>query len=264
MSLDVALLVDNCSLQEWERQAVSALLDSEDLDVSLSLVVVNGNKRDASTSTRALKFLDEFSLWKCSTLLRVIKAQIVTPAWFRIRTDLNDAVNTLETEIVFCDPVPADDFGNELSDDVVNRLSQTDLAVRFGFGILRGDALDAPTYGVFSYHHGDLSEYRGRPAGFYELIHRQTEAGVTVQQLSDELDAGTVAATTQCDISDAGSLQEVHDRQFSASPPLLPEAVRAVVAGGLPPQPEELGDLYTTPTSTDMIKYWKVRLERLL
>ena len=47
---------------------------------------------------------------------------------------------------------------------------------------------------LFSFHHGNPSKYRGRPAGFYEILNGEGKLGVVVQKLSNDLDAGKVYA----------------------------------------------------------------------
>ena len=71
---------------------------------------------------------------------------------------------------------------------------RADVVIRFGFGFLVGDVLSAPEHGVLSFHHGDITRYRGQPMGFWEFVQDEPVAGITVQQLTEELDAGTIAA----------------------------------------------------------------------
>jgi len=61
-----------------------------------------------------------------------------------------------------------------------------------GFRILSGKILDLPKYGVWSYHHGDNDENRGRPAIFYETLERWNTIGTIFQILREELDNGIV------------------------------------------------------------------------
>ena len=79
-------------------------------------------------------------------------------------------------------------------DDAVDRLRAYDLDVvlRFGFRIIRGDILKVARFGVWSYHHGDNNEYRGGPAGFWEVMRNDPVTGCVLQVLSDELDGGRV------------------------------------------------------------------------
>ena len=69
---------------------------------------------------------------------------------------------------------------------------QLDVILRFGFNILRGDILKVARYGVWSLHHGDNDYFRGGPPYFWELYEGAPVSGVTLQILTEELDAGVV------------------------------------------------------------------------
>ncbi len=69
---------------------------------------------------------------------------------------------------------------------------QLDFIIRFGFGIIRGEVLNSAKWGVWSFHHGNPEEYRGGPAGFWELIHRKPATGTILQRLTEKLDLGVV------------------------------------------------------------------------
>jgi hypothetical protein len=67
-----------------------------------------------------------------------------------------------------------------------------DVAISFGFRILRGDALRIAKHGVWSYHHGDNFVNRGGPAGFWEVMEGAPISGAVLQILSEDLDNGEV------------------------------------------------------------------------
>lgn len=69
---------------------------------------------------------------------------------------------------------------------------QPDLLIRFGFRILRGKILTVPRYGILSLHHGDTAAYRGGPPAFWEVVERSPVTGVTLQVLTEALDAGVI------------------------------------------------------------------------
>ncbi len=77
---------------------------------------------------------------------------------------------------------------------------------------------------ILSYHHGDPREYRGRPAGFYELMNGKTAVGQVVQVLSETLDAGEVVAFAETK-AHAHSWQRTMAEAYRASPLLLAAAV---------------------------------------
>ncbi|PWU19029.1 MAG: hypothetical protein C5B48_14110 [Candidatus Rokuibacteriota bacterium] len=88
------------------------------------------------------------------------------------------------------------------------RSSSLDVLLRFGFNILRGDILTSARYGVWSFHHGDNDDYRGGPAGFWELYEGNPVSGVMLQVLTDELDAGLVLCKSQFETIPGASLSK--------------------------------------------------------
>jgi hypothetical protein len=67
-----------------------------------------------------------------------------------------------------------------------------DILLRCGSGILHGDILNAATFGIMSFHHGDNRINRGGPAAFWEVYHRHDSTGFILQRLTEELHGGDV------------------------------------------------------------------------
>jgi hypothetical protein len=264
MTTKIALVVDNESFQEWERQAVKQVLDDERLDVEIALVIVNSDRTQSTTAERISALISEFSLWKVLILLRIVRRSISGSPGYLSRTPIDDVVDIEDTSVQSYTPISTDGVGNKLPSEAISDLGNTDIAIRFGFGIIKGKVLDAPTYDVLGYHHGDMTKYRGRPAGFYEFINNESVAGVTVQRLSERLDAGEIVATTHCEIADCMSLSEVRERLFTASPTLLSEAVVKLRDGRPSQEPETLGTIYSTPAASDVLSYIRRRIYRTL
>jgi len=104
------------------------------------------------------------------------------------------------------------------------------IIVKFGLGLLRvphGDRLPIP---ILSYHHGDPRHFRGRPAGFYELLLGRPTVGQVVQRLSDRLDAGAVVAFAETRAM-PHSYRATMREAYATSLLLLPKAIAAVRAG---------------------------------
>ncbi|MDA8819490.1 hypothetical protein N9N66_02735 [Schleiferiaceae bacterium] len=85
-------------------------------------------------------------------------------------------------------------FRDKFPEEDLKKIEEYDLDIILcrGFRILSGKILDLPKYGVWSYHHGDNDENRGRPAIFYETVERWRTVGTIFQILKEELDNGTV------------------------------------------------------------------------
>ena len=67
-----------------------------------------------------------------------------------------------------------------------------DVILRHEFNIIKGEILKSAKYGIWSFHHGDNSINRGGPPGLWEIILGQPSIGVTLQQLTSELDGGLI------------------------------------------------------------------------
>lgn len=72
------------------------------------------------------------------------------------------------------------------------RTHELDFVLRFAYSILRGEILTVARYGVWSFHHGDLERVRGQPPCLWEILGREPVTGVTLQRLTEALDAGVV------------------------------------------------------------------------
>ncbi len=82
--------------------------------------------------------------------------------------------------------------GQAFPSEAIGALRELDLDVllRFGFRILRGEILDVPRYGVWSFHHDDDRVIRGGPPSLWEVYEGRPTTGVLLQRLTDRLDAG--------------------------------------------------------------------------
>jgi methionyl-tRNA formyltransferase len=69
---------------------------------------------------------------------------------------------------------------------------EPDLGVLAGVYILKEEVFRIPRLGSINLHTGKVPEYRGSAPAFWELYNGETEVGVTVHQVTERLDAGTV------------------------------------------------------------------------
>lgn len=261
----VGVLLDSPSVQEWQLRALKALTGSDKIEVSIDLIVINSKSRQSTFYSQLQSLIYEFSSYKMLIVHRKLHTIIYDKPWYRQDTPIENSNIFSDAKTIECEPKTAEGLGNKLPDNAINHLDDMDLGIRFGFGILKGEALTAPKYGVLSYHHGDLTEYRGRPAGFYEYIHQRTAAGVTIQRLNETLDGGEIAAMSHINIHDAKSLREVRSRLFEEGIELLPKAAsRCVYESDKVKPPDTIGDLYTTPTTGEIISYVAERARRII
>jgi hypothetical protein len=136
------------------------------------------------------------------------------------------------------------------------RALSPDVAVRFGFRILRGDVLDLPRHGVWSFHHGDNRVNRGGPPGFWEVMLRWRATGAILQRLSEQLDGGIVLARTWT-VTDPISVTRNRANLYRAVAPMMLRTLAAVrrrpeassePCAGEPAYLPFANQLYTTPS----------------
>ena len=157
-------------------------------------------------------------------------------------------------------------FVHRFSDEDVASIEahELDVLVRFGFKILRGPILEAAKYGIWSYHHGDNDQYRGGPAGFWEVFENNPRTGVILQSLTESLDGGRVLGKTEIRTAENSATLNA-TRIHLAGIRLFEDAIAEVSRGSYSKeeflevfQPSSISyekEYYTRPTNLQMLRY---------
>jgi hypothetical protein len=175
--LRFGVLVDREGLSRWEREVVKALLDGGDAELAL---VVHGS--DPTPSPRD----DRFSLWRLyNNGLVARRARAIAPVgrWDEFAQGVPRLDALVERRGKWSQHFRPADL------DAL-RSANLDFLFRFGLGIIRGEVLTVPRYGVWSYHHDDERVIRGGPPSFWEVYDGLPTSGVLLQRLTDRLDGG--------------------------------------------------------------------------
>lgn len=156
----------------------------------------------------------------------------------------------------------SDGLWQRLPSDVesVIRASGAQVVVKFGMSLLRvpNGASDFPP--ILSFHHGDPRRFRGRPAGFYEVLTGEATAGVIVQSLSNRLDGGVVWAECNTRVI-PWSYRRTLDGLLASSECLLSAALRNLERGKGTVL-EDLGPLFRLPSNRLVVRFWFLLLRR--
>lgn len=172
MKLKAAVLVDNLQICRWQLDALKAAQESIDLVLVLNCQNTN-NKRS---------YLKNFFYYALNffTLKNYLTKRI--------------SVNIEQTEVVNFESIYKGAW-QSLPKEVYDALDagSVELVIKFGMSLLRLDE-HKKMPPILSFHHGNPSKYRGRPAGFYEILNGEKSTGIVVQSLSNKLDAGEIYA----------------------------------------------------------------------
>lgn len=245
----VYVLAAEKTLQKWQADALEHLLAHADVDVT---TIVYNEYESTQTRWETVKRGVELREWTAAALFN---RQIRRPIPQTDRVPIDSVLDTDAARELSVMPTFVDGWKQKIPAETVETIAaEADVGIRFGFGFLVGPVLSELEYGVLSYHHGDLREYRGQPMGFWEFVNDEEAAGITVQQLSAELDAGKIAAIKSVSIDDLHTWEAIKRRLFAESDDMLTTAVQTV-RNEQERDPESLGELYTLPRGYPVLKF---------
>ena len=226
-----ALLVDNLRLCRWQSAALEAAGDVVEIVMVLNC---QNTKAKRNVPKHLLYYILNF--WSLKTPLTRKKAE---------RFPNCQVIN-----------FSADQTGDwqSLPDSVCEELKRhnIDVVIKFGMGLLyQREEISLPP--ILSYHHGDPSKYRGRPAGFYEILLGERTTGIIVQALSNKLDAGEIFAFAESRVINF-SYRKTAIEFYSNSPPLLSKALTNLFAGS-PLEKDTGGKNYGLPSNVQVLSF---------
>jgi len=178
-------------LSNWHYRIIKGIIEHPSLE--LVLFIKDGRKLIHLSESRF-----KSNLLNPKVLYNIIYAlQMKVESHIYKKKQTVDADNiiskTKNVDIIYLNPVRKgclDIFSEEDSKKV--ETYGLDIILRFEFNIILGNILKAARYGIWSYHHTDNTINRGGPAGFWEIVNNEPYCGVTLQQLTPELDGGLV------------------------------------------------------------------------
>ncbi len=196
--LKIGLIVDSTFVSKYVFE-LAAWGQTQD-DLSISHLILQKTPPSYRNTQKVARFLRLYGLWE---LLRYTSFSLITKfESLVLRTSKHHAdhlkrfdLSQFISQSVEVQPVISKSgFVSRYTDQDVESIKKLkfDVLIQCGWGILRGDILNASRHGVISLHNGDNRINRGGPAGFWEVFLKQASTGFIIQQLTEELDAGKV------------------------------------------------------------------------
>jgi hypothetical protein len=258
--LRMCLLADGEHVFRWVAEAIETMLEETNTEITLVVINEDSGLLGSGNVKRGKKYPAYAAFWILAkqVLRRKDSSRYDDSVHLSNIADLDDA------EWIRTYPTNVDGLWTELPSEVVDEIqTRSDIVFRRGFGLIRGDVLTATENGVISYHHGDPRKYRGGPAGFWEFMNDEQTAGMMVQSLRSELDAGLVQAYSEVDIADCWTWGAIRRRLYENSTHLLSEAVQDIRAPDHEPlEIEDLGPVYHPPSASELARYFSKYVQR--
>jgi len=192
----IAILIKEFeNLSNWELRIINEIKNNPRLE--LSLLIQDGRVGDQnqnSLKNKIRRFVSSGNFW--GKLLFKIQGLVEEKLFKEIKTvDKEKTITFLQTIDTIKVSPKRKGFLDIFNDSDADRIAayKPDIILRHEFNIIRGPILTrSAKYGIWSFHHADNSINRGGPVGFWEIVLRQEAIGVTLQQLTPELDGGLV------------------------------------------------------------------------
>lgn len=97
--------------------------------------------------------------------------------------------------------------------------------------ILTKEILDYPKWGCINVHSSLLPKYRGAAPIHWAILNGETETGVTIMHMAEELDAGDIISQRKTPIDPDETVESLHDRLALMGAELLVKTISEIQAG---------------------------------
>ena len=262
LPLRVGLLVDSFVQRKWICKIVEDIRASGIAEIVV--VIKNAAQSPASAQSRLKSYWRNRKYLLYTLYEKVDNRRVkLSPDAFA-PTDLKPLIEGIPVlEVLpemkaYSDWFPAAD---------IERIREFDLdvALSFGFRILKGDVLKIARHGIWSYHHGDNSVNRGGPAGFWEVMDGVPVTGSVLQVLTEDLDNGPVIYRSLSPTADKFSVRANRNNLYWKSSAFVLRKLRDLAQGVSVHEPDNhvfrpySNRLFRMPTNSEMLP----RLTRL-
>lgn len=261
--LRIGLLIDSFVQRKWIHQVVSEIQSSGFAEIA---VVIKNDAPSKPPQGRLKSYWQNRKYLLYALYEKIDERRVrVTPNAFE-PVDLLPLLTNIPVVPVtpemkkFSDWFPADSLAQIRTFDL-------DVALCFGFRILKGEALNIARHGVWSFHHGDNLVNRGGPAGFWEVMEGTPVTGSVLQILTEDLDNGAVIYRSWSPTADRFSVKANRNNLYWKSVPFVLRKLKDLADGGatsVGPEDNPVyrpysNRLYKMPTNGEMFS----RLSRL-
>ena len=185
--LRIALLVDSFFQRRWIAKIINEIESSSIAEI----VLIIKNKTTSESKPRLKSYWQNrqyllYALYARFDEFRVkVGDDAFEPVDIKPLVSSADVIEVQPTMTKYSDTIAAEDIETIRHYDI-------DVALAFGFRILKGEILTVPRFGVWSYHHGDNLVNRGGPPCFWEVMQGAPVTGSILQVLTEDLDNGSV------------------------------------------------------------------------
>ncbi|MFC1527595.1 hypothetical protein ACFL5D_02470 [Candidatus Neomarinimicrobiota bacterium] len=276
-TLRIGIMCNGLNFSAWEAETIRNLINTK--GVSLELLIGNSDRIDPIWDTNIVEYERSNIIKRIPRRLLNIYRQfsrfIKSPLWNRYERFVNKHCaadcdkqismrdELIDVDMIYCRTYTKGKYSQYFEESDLNKIKSYDIDVilRFGFNIIRGEILKLPTYGVWSFHHGNYLKYRGGPPGFWEIYNEDPWSGAILQKLTDKLDDGIVLYKNQF-ITNLSSYSKNKNKLFLGTtkwPSIICRNILSVNDKNIFIKSKtSTAPIYTAPTNLQTIKYFYI------
>ncbi|MBI2669615.1 MAG: methionyl-tRNA formyltransferase [Candidatus Yanofskybacteria bacterium] len=115
-----------------------------------------------------------------------------------------------------------------------------DLGIVAAYGkLIPPEIFNLPEYGTLNIHPSLLPKYRGPSPIQTAILNGDTETGVTIMKVDEDMDHGDIVATGNWQLAIGNAYQEIHDQLAKFGAELLIKTLPDYLAGKIKPRPQD-------------------------
>ncbi|NIQ17494.1 MAG: hypothetical protein GTN43_01610 [Candidatus Aenigmarchaeota archaeon] len=105
---------------------------------------------------------------------------------------------------------------------------------------LTKELLAIPPFGAINFHTSLLPRHAGMHPGFWTIWYGDRETGMVVHHLDEGIDTGDIIYETRVPVRPGDTINEVYDRVWNTSTPLVERLLHDLDAKSLPRKPQDM------------------------
>jgi methionyl-tRNA formyltransferase len=141
--------------------------------------------------------------------------------------------------------------------------AEPDVVVSSQGQIFRRPLLETPRLGCINRHSGLLPAYGGLKPVFWAMLNGETEVGVSVHLMEQQIDSGRVLAQVRVPVRDNSTVYSLYREIFGASAGAIDAAIDVLLGVGEAPDTSGLASCYYPEPSRWDVRSFKTRGLRL-
>jgi hypothetical protein len=260
LPLRIGLLIDSFVQRKWIYKVIEEIQSSGIAEIAV--IIKNEAQSPKQSRLKSYWRNRKYLLYALYGKIDDLRVKVNPDAFetVDIRTLVHDCpvIRVTPTMKAYSDWFPEQDLKQIRDFDL-------EVALCFGFRILKGEVLKIARHGIWSFHHGDNLLNRGGPAGFWEVMDGIPVTGSVLQILTEDLDNGRVIYRSWSPTADRFSVKANRNNLYWKSSEFVIRKLRDVAQGSpLCPPENQLyrpysNRLFRMPTNGEMFS----RLSRL-